>query len=264
MTFSFANSALQLDMVGDHAVLTLNQPGRRNAMTQAMWAALPDACAAIEAAKCAKVMVLRGAGEHFAAGADISEFETVYGSREAAAAYTAHVAAGVEALARLSKPSIAMISGVCVGGGMAMALACDLRIAATDARMGITPARLGLVYSLSDTKRLVDVVGPSAARNILYTGEIFGAEQARHIGLVDALHEPHALESAVLAKVEQIASASQWTVRKAKQVVNLILSGVAQDTAQTTDWILDAVEEPDFAEGRAAFMAKRTPDFPFR
>jgi len=264
MTSSFADNALELDLVGDYAVLTLNQPAKRNAMTKAMWMALPEVCAVIEAAQEVKVLVVRGAGDHFAAGADISEFETVYGTREAATAYRANVAAGVEALATLSKPTIAMISGVCVGGGMAIALACDLRIASTNARFGITPARLGIVYSLADTKRLVDAVGPSAAKNILYTGEIVGAESALRIGLINDLHAPHALEAAVVSKVEQIACASQWTVRKVKQVVGMILSGTVTDTPETTAWQLDAVEGPDFAEGRAAFMAKRTPVFPYR
>ncbi len=264
MTSSFADNALELDLVGDYAVLTLNQPAKRNAMTKAMWMALPQVCAVVEAAQEVKVLVVRGAGDHFAAGADISEFETVYGTREAATAYRANVAAGVEALATLSKPTIAMISGVCVGGGMALALACDLRIAATNDRFGITPARLGIVYSLADTKRLVDAVGPSEAKNILYTGEIVGAESALRIGLINGLHAPHALEAAVVSKVEQIACASQWTVRKVKQVVGMILSGTVTDTPETTAWQLDAVEGPDFAEGRAAFMAKRAPVFPYR
>jgi enoyl-CoA hydratase/carnithine racemase len=117
---------------------------------------------------------------------------------------------------------------------------------------------------LADTKRLVDAVGPSAAKNILYTGEIVGADTALRIGLINDLHAPHALEAAVVSKVEQIACASQWTVRKAKEVISLILSGTVTDTVETNTWQLDAVEGPDFAEGRAAFMAKRTPLFPYR
>ena len=121
MTQTFADQALTLDLIGDYAILTLNQPAKRNAMTKAMWSALPQACAAVEAAQAAKVLIVRGAGEHFAAGADISEFEVVYGTREAATAYRNAVSGGVDALAGLSKPTIAMIRGACVGGGLALA-----------------------------------------------------------------------------------------------------------------------------------------------
>ena len=264
MTQTFADQALTLDLIGDYAILTLNQPAKRNAMTKAMWSALPQACAAVEAAQAAKVLIVRGAGEHFAAGADISEFEVVYGTREAATAYRNAVSGGVDALANLSKPTIAMIRGACVGGGLALALACDLRLAANDARFGITPARLGLMYGLGDTKRLVDAVGASAAKNILYTGEIMTADEALRIHLVNSLHGPDALQAAVLAKLAQITASSQWTARKVKQVVAMILNGQAAETDQTKAWILDAVEGPDFAEGRAAFMEKRSPSFPFR
>lgn len=261
---SFADGALTLTSSGDVATLTLNQPARRNALSAAMWSALPAAVAAMEADPETKLLVVRGAGGHFAAGADISEFARVYATRASSADYARAVTAGVEALAGMAKPSLAHIEGVCIGGGVAVALACDLRLAASDARLGITPARLGLMYSLADTKRLVDAVGASAAKSLLFTGRIIDAAEAQRIGLIDAAHAPETLEGAVADTAALIASASQWSVRKIKTVVRMILNGAPDDTDQTRAWFLDAVEGPDFHEGRDAFLGKRSPTFPFR
>ena len=248
----------------DVATITLNRPERRNALNQAMWAGLRDAVRRADALADAKIIVVRGAGGHFAAGADISEFDTVYASRERAGAYSRTVAESVTALADAAKPVIAMIEGSCVGGGMAIALACDLRIAASDAKFGITPAKLGLVYSLADTKRLVDAVGPSKAKDILFSGRIMDAEEAHAIRLIDEMVAPGSLEATVVAKCEAIASASQWSVRKAKEIVRMIVSGTAQESPATSGWFIDATEGADFREGRKAFMEKRKPQFPFR
>jgi len=248
----------------DVATITLNRPERRNALNQAMWAGLRDAARRADALPEAKIVVVRGTGGHFAAGADISEFDTVYASRERAAAYAATVAESVAALANAAKPVIAMIEGSCIGGGMGIALGCDLRIAASDAKFGITPAKLGLVYSLADTKRLVDAVGPSSAKDILFTGRIMDSREALTIGLIDETVAPEMLEAAVAAKCEAIASASQWSVRKAKEIVRLIVSGTTAESPATGSWFIDATEGADFREGRKAFMEKRKPEFPFR
>ena len=212
----------------------------------------------------AKIIVIRGAGGHFAAGADISEFAVVYASRERSAEYSRIVAGGVTAIAQASKPVIAMIEGSCVGGGMAIALACDLRLASATARCGITPAKLGIVYAFGDTKRLVDAVGPSKAKDIIFTGRIMDAAEALTVGLVDEIHAPDALEKSAAAKCAVIAGNSQWSVRGTKEMVRLIMAGAHGETRETTGKFLDAVEQADFREGRAAFMEKRTPKFPFR
>jgi enoyl-CoA hydratase/carnithine racemase len=249
---------------GEAARITLNRPAKRNAVTQAMWRRLPEILAQVESDPRAKLLVVRGAGGNFAAGADIGEFETVYATRDSTAAYFGAVGAAMEALARLSKPTIAHIEGACVGGGMGLALCCDLRLAANTARMGITPGKLGLVYSLADTKRLVDAVGASAAKDILFTGRILEAGEALSLRLVDAVHPAEALEAAVTEKARAISAASQWSVRKSKQVIEMIRAGAAAETPETAAWLLDAVEGADFAEGRDAFLAKRSPVFPFR
>jgi len=248
----------------DVATITLNRPDKRNALNEAMWAGLADAVKRADVMPEAKIIVIRGAGGHFAAGADISEFAVVYASRERSAEYSRIVASGVAAIAQAVKPVIAMIEGSCVGGGMAIALACDLRIASATAKCGITPAKLGIAYAFGDTKRLVDAVGPSKAKDIIFTGRIMDAAEALAIGLVDEVHAPDALEKSVAAKCAAIAANSQWSVRGTKEMVRLILSGAASETRETAAKFLDAVEQADFREGRAAFMEKRTPKFPYR
>ncbi len=257
-----ATEGLDLLVEGTIATLTLNRPARRNAVNRAMWRGLPGVLEAARAAK-VKVLVLTGAGEAFAAGADISEFETVYATRETARTYFGEIAAGMTALADFESPTIARIDGACVGGGLGLALCCDIRIASDRAKLGITPAKLGLMYSLADTKRLVDVVGPSRAKDILYTGRILDASEALSAGLVDAVVAADQLDAAVADKAATIASASQWSARKTKAMVGRILAGQVEDDTLTGEWMLDAVEGEDFREGRDAFLAKRVPRFPF-
>ncbi len=264
MSHSFADGALLLSIADDVALLTLNRPDKRNALTQAMWRALPRAIETVANDPAAKVLVVTGAGGAFAAGADIGEFEAVYATRDSAAAYAAEIAEAMEALADLSKPTIAAISGPCVGGGLGLALCCDIRMASDKAKLGITPGKLGLMYSLGDTRRLVEAVGPSAAKDILYTGRILSAREALSLRLVDAVCAPEDLDGAVAAKAQAIASASQWSARRTKAVVRRILDGQTQDDDATRAWFLDSLEGEDFREGRDAFLQKRTPTFPYR
>ena len=260
---SFAHGALLLTRQGPVAQLTLNRPERRNALNESMWSALPGIAAEVEADPAVKVLILTGAGDTFAAGADITEFEAVYATRATSEAYGVCVASGMEAIAALSKPVVARIAGACVGGGLALALACDLRLAAADARLGVTPAKLGLMYSLADTRRLVEAVGMSAAKDLLFTGRFVDAEEARALRLVDAVAPPRRLDAVVAAKAEAIAAASQWSVRRTKAVAALLGAGVRNDTEQTVGWSLNAVEGEDFREGLDAFLAKRPPRFPY-
>jgi enoyl-CoA hydratase/carnithine racemase len=255
-----AETPIQFACANDVATITLNRPDKRNALNEAMWLGLAEAVKRADALPEAKIIVIRGAGGHFAAGADISEFETVYASRARGAQYRSAVEAGARAITDAAKPAIAMIEGSCIGGGMAIALACDLRLASATAKCGITPAKLGIVYSFGDTKRLVDAVGPSKAKDILFTGRIMDAAEAHLIGLVDEVHAPDALEKVVAGKCALLARNSQWSIRGAKEMVRLILAG-AKEGRETSD---DAPGQADFREGRTAFMEKRTPKFPYR
>ena len=255
---------LGVELDRERAVLTLNRPARKNALTQAMWAGLPDVLAGLAREPRAKVLVIRGAGGMFAAGADILEFETAYATPDSARAYFRQVAEAMDALARFEKPTLALIEGDCIGGGLGLALCCDLRFASGTARLALTPARLGLAYSLEDTRRLVQAVGPSMAKDILFTGRRIGAEEGLRIGLVDALLPAAEIEGAVFARADEIAAASQWSVRRAKAMIARIQAGQVSDTEETRGWLVEATEGEDFQEGFSAFRAKRTPVFPFR
>jgi len=257
------SDAVTLVREGALGRLILNRPARRNALNLEMWRLIPPLLAEAAADPALKVLIVQGAGGCFAAGADIAEFETAYATRAATADYAAAIAAAMDGLAAFAKPTIALIQGPCVGGGMGLALACDLRFCADDARLGITPAKLGLVYPMSDTRRLVQAVGPSAAKDLLYTGRLLDAGEALSIRLVDRVVPAAGLEAAVLDHAALIASNSQWSVRAAKRMIDLVLSGRAEETDATRAEFLDAVEGPDFQEGRRAFVEKRRPVFPF-
>ncbi|MEP6011820.1 MAG: enoyl-CoA hydratase-related protein, partial [Parasphingorhabdus sp.] len=158
-----------------------------------------------------------------------------------------------------AKPTIAVIDGDCVGGGCGIALACDMRIAGPTARFGITPAKLGLVYPLHDTKLLVDAVGPSQAKRILFTGQILSAEESLRIGLITILADDPYGEAAALA--ETMASVSSHSQRMSKQIVQRILDGQADDDEASSTLFDAAFESDDFKEGVSAFLAKRKPEF---
>jgi len=254
----------RLDFEGDVARLTLDRPAKRNAITLAMWQALPALMAEIAATPAAKLVVIAGAGGHFAAGADISEFSQTFATPESVAGFADSMGAAMESVATCPKPVIAQIAGACVGGGCGLALACDIRIAASGARLGITPGKLGLAYTLGDTKRLSDAVGFSQAKILLYTGRLVSAETALALGLVDQVVPPDALAEVVLGLAQEIAGASQTSARITKATLALIAGGVTADTPQTREWFSQAAAGPDLAEGRAAFLAKRPPHFPVR
>jgi enoyl-CoA hydratase/carnithine racemase len=253
---------LLLTVDGPIARLTLNRPAQRNALSASMWSAIPGLISQAAETPGVKILILAGAGGHFAAGADIGEFAETYATPENAAAYGEKVAAAMQAVASCPKPVIAQIEGACVGGGCGLALACDIRIAASNIRMGITPGKLGLAYSLGDTKRLVDAVGFSNARLILYTGRLVHAEEARAMGLVDRVVDVAELASTVTSLALEIAATSQVSVRITKATLALIAAGTVQDTDETRAWYLQAAASPDLAEGRSAFLAKRAPNFP--
>ena len=248
--------AVRLACDGPVATVTLSQPARRNAISQAMWAAIPEVFA--EAAR-ARVVILTGDGDHFAAGADISEFEETYATRDSAEAATDRLAAAMTAVAACPVPVLAAISGACVGGGCGLALACDLRFASPDARFGITPAKLGLAYSLEDTKRLVDAVGSAAAKDILFSGRIVEASEADAMGLIDRVENEPLAAARDYAAV--LARNAPGTLRITKDFVRRIEAGQSADDAATRAMVLDATGAPDFREGYDAFLAKRPPDF---
>lgn len=252
---------ITLERHGNAAHLVLNRPEKRNALNEVMWRAIPDLLAEAQADNTVRLLVVRGAGGAFAAGADISEFEEVYATAERAADYSRAIAAALDGLASFPKPTLAMIEGACVGGGCGLALACDLRFAAEGARFGITPGKLGLVYTLNDTRRLVNAVGLPAAKDILFTGRLLDADEALRLGLINRLVPAETLVAEVEAYGTLIATASPRSARVTKQLMALIEAGQSEDDDATRALFLEAFASADFQEGYRAFLEKRAPRF---
>ncbi|WP_293781118.1 enoyl-CoA hydratase-related protein [uncultured Aeromicrobium sp.] len=253
---------ISVDRDGDVATLVIENPAGRNAISLGMYESLPGLLAELDADRSVRVVVVRGEGEKsFASGADITEFEQTRKDAASARAYNEKVAAAEHALEGFSKPTIAMIHGFCIGGGCGLALACDIRFADTKARFGITPAKLGLVYSLESTRRLMDVVGPSRTRWILYSGEHLHAADAERLGLVDEVHEVDDLQKRTYDFAQLIASRAQFSVRAAKEIVRLAQNGQFRDDEHTIELRNSSFDTEDYAEGVRAFMEKRPPRF---
>ena len=247
---------LHLERDGPIAHLLIDRPDKRNAFNLAMWQLLPELLAEAVADKSLRVIILQSSTPGmFCAGADIAELLANKDDAQWRAANQSAINAAQYALARAPKPVIAFIDGDCVGGGCGLALACDIRVATERSRFGITPSNLGLVYPLHDTKLLVDLVGPGQAKRLLFSAQLIAADAALRIGLIEEVGE------SVDALAHLIASKSAHSTREAKGFVRRILDGQAEDDAATLAVFAEAFTKPDFAEGNAAFVEKRKPNF---
>ncbi|MGB7406430.1 MAG: enoyl-CoA hydratase-related protein [Pacificimonas sp.] len=251
---------LRLETTGPVARLIINRPRKKNAFLHEMWAALPNLVDQAMSNDHVRVLILAASGgDAFSAGADIEEFGAHAGDVEWGKANQTAIRSSQYALARAPKPTIALIEGVCIGGGCGLAIACDLRVSGPRARFGITPARLGIVYSLHDTKLLVDLVGPSQAKRILFTAGLLPAEESHRIGLVDLLGDDPRTMANELA--ETIAENSPHSIAGTKRTVRRILGGQVDDDEDTLSDFRSAFQGPDYREGVAAFIEKRTAKF---
>jgi len=243
--------------------LIFNNPARHNAVSLEMWQAVAQIMDDFDNDEAIRVIVVSGAGgKAFVSGADISEFKERRATEEAAAAYSKISESARVKLQETLKPTIAMIRGYCIGGGLATALACDIRIAAEGSKFGIPAAKLGLGYAYDGIKKLIDMVGPAYAREIFYTARQFTAEEALAMGLVNRLVPGDELESYVKNYCDTIAANAPLTVRAAKQIVREALKDESQrDMDLCRRVVAECFASEDYAEGRTAFMEKRRPVF---
>ncbi|MFZ4720602.1 MAG: enoyl-CoA hydratase/isomerase family protein [Ilumatobacteraceae bacterium] len=249
---------LRVDVAGSVGTIRLCRAAKRNAVTYGMWVALGVACRELAHDPRVRVVVLRGEGEHFCAGADITEL--LAERPQGTPSFMDVNMAAEHALATLSKPTIAVVQGDCIGGGAALAIDCDLRIAVEGARFGITPSKLGIVYPPASLERAVRLLGP-AAKRLLYTGELIDAAEAHRVGLIDELLPA----DAVAARVEQLsatlAERSLLTQAATKEMVAAVLAHGSVPADLAEEWAREVAAAPDPQEGVAAFVERRAPQF---
>ncbi|MBV1900852.1 MAG: enoyl-CoA hydratase/isomerase family protein [Kordiimonadaceae bacterium] len=262
MNSTVKNGVIYTEREGTIGRVILNRAEKRNAMSEAMWAAIPAAVAELDADPQVRVIILTSNGQGaFSAGADIAELQVIATDPERRESNRKAIRDAQRCLARAKKPTIAVIWGACIGGGCGLALHCDFRFAATKAKFAITPAKLGIVYPLNDTKQLIDLVGPSKAKSLLFTGRMVAADEALAMGLVDHVCSEADLTTDVQAFAAQLASASQYSIQHMKHFVQRVLDGQIDDDETTAQIFKDAQEGEDAAEGVTAFLEKRSADF---
>ncbi|WP_024761488.1 enoyl-CoA hydratase/isomerase family protein [Streptomyces exfoliatus] len=232
------------------ATVVIANPAKRNAMSAAMWRALPGVLDRLAADRAVRALVLTGEGDTFCAGADISALREP-GDEQQSLAVRAE-----EALAAFPKPTLAAVRGFCVGGGSQLAAACDLRFAEEGTRFGITPSKLGIVYPSSSTRRLTALVGPSTAKYLLFSGELMDTERALRTGFVDEVHPAGELDKRVAEFGQVLVSRSLLTQAAAKEFAD-------GRTDRDGHWVEQARGSGDTAEGVAAFLERRAPRFTY-
>jgi enoyl-CoA hydratase len=242
--------------------MTFNKPARRNAVSLDMWQAMPVILDRFEQDPAVRVIVLRGAGDQaFVSGADISQFEALRASREGNAHYDQVSGEATRRLMACTKPTIAMINGYCIGGGLAIAVCCDLRIAGEGARFGIPAARLGVGYGAPGVKNLMQIVGPSFTKEIFFTARHFSAAEAREMGLINRVVADDTLQVYTRQYCTTIADNAPMTMHALKRTVGELMQGERADLAACEDLVTACFDSQDYIEGRRAFMEKRRPVF---
>jgi enoyl-CoA hydratase/carnithine racemase len=258
-TGELANMNVLVSVDGPVATLTLNRPDKRNAVRMSMWAAINAHITALVEDPEIRILVVKGAGDHFCAGADISELTNGPGGEYARVNWNAE-----EALANFPGPTIAMIRGNCVGGGVSIATACDIRIASTDSIFGITPAKLGIVYPTNALERAVRLLGASATKHLMYSGELIDANRAARIGLIDELLDPAELEGRVAQLVTTLVERSALTQVASKAMIDEVVRDGRVKPATTLHWETEMDKSGEVREGVAAFLAKRPVRWPWK
>lgn len=256
---------LYVSRAGDIATLVINRPRKKNSITDAMWRRLPELAAEVDADPQVKVLVIRGSTtDAFCAGADLNEYRAQVGDPEWSRESRRQVTEALVALREMAKPSISAIRGACFGGGVAIALASDFRMADSTSYFSISPSRMGMVYLFPATVELVRAVGGSVAKRLLYTGDVFDAAEAERIGLLDRLITPEQLDGEIDDLCRKIVSVSQFSVRATKRIIHLIEDGLTEENEEATRLAIEALVGEDHLEGVTAFLQRRPPEFRFR
>jgi enoyl-CoA hydratase len=252
-----------MDADGSTLHIRFNNPERHNALSVDMWEAVPVLLALAEQDERVRLVVFSGAGEKaFVSGADISQFEDMRAAREAVARYELMAEQALMGIYNFSKPTLACIRGYCIGGGVNVAMSCDIRIAASDAVFSIPAARLGLGYRYSAMKNLVDLVGPGVAKDLFFTARRISAVEAKEVGLISRVCAPDQLPALLAEYTEALAANAPLTVRAGKAIVAEILKPSPEvDFDKCKQLIQGCFQSEDYAEGRKAFMEKRKPVF---
>jgi enoyl-CoA hydratase len=248
---------------GKVGYVIFNNPARHNAVSLDMWAATTKILDDFAKDDEVRVVVVTGAGgKSFVSGADISKFESERASLDATKVYNATVAKANEGIYEFPKPTIAMIQGYCIGGGLGLAVCCDLRICSDNSKFGVPAAKLGLGYAFPGVKRLVNLVGPAFAKEIFYTARQFDAEEARIMGLVNRVLPQAELEDYVKNYAETIANNAPLTVKAEKFIINeAVRDESKRNMARCAELVEQCFASNDYTEGRRAFMEKRKPKF---
>ena len=254
---------LKVEKRGAVGWIVFDQPGKRNAISAAMWRGIPPAMAAFDADREVRCVAFRGAGtEAFAAGADISEFEAIRADRSAVSEYDGLLDRVLHAIQDSRKPSLAMIHGFCMGGGLEIALACDLRYCGRSAQLGIPAAKLGLAYNVEGHKRLLETVGHARAREIMFLGRRYPADEALAMGLVHRVFADEDLERSVAEILETLCQNAPLAIANSKTILEeYVKSAGAPDHERMAAAMARCARSHDYQEGRRAFMEKRKPVF---
>jgi enoyl-CoA hydratase len=248
---------------GGVGYVIFNNPERHNAVSLDMWDATSRILEGFANDEEVRVVVLTGAGgKAFVSGADISKFESERATLEATRRYNASVEKAYTGIQQFAKPTIAMIRGYCIGGGVGLAVCCDLRICSDNSRFAVPAAKLGLGYSYAGLRRLVDAVGPAFAREIFFTARQFDAEEASRMGLINRVVPEAELEAYVKNYAETIAANAPLTVKAVKYIIGEVMKDEStRNLARCAELVEQCFASNDFIEGRRAFMEKRKPAF---
>ncbi|WP_448624876.1 enoyl-CoA hydratase/isomerase family protein [Geodermatophilus sp. URMC 64] len=253
---------LTVERDGAVAVLTVNRPAKRNAMTAGMWAALPDLLAGLADDAAVRVLVVTGAGPSFCAGADIADLLSGPDAEDPMAAVRRDNLAAQAALRAFPHPTVAAIRGHCIGGGVELAASCDLRFTDPTGVFGVTPAKVGVVYAPASTRALIDLVGPAMTKYLLFSGELIDAPTALRAGLVDRLVPAADLDAEVRRFADVLACRSALSQRATKEVVAALTAG-RDGEAEVARWYRETISSGELSEGVAAFAERRSPRFPW-